>query len=111
MDFNIDDVYNSEVYRFRNRFFTTKVIDLIGRDLDRNDHPHEFMNKMTDQEIDTFVSEVQNQIKEIGIKVGFNIYQFNLAVKQRINEREELYQSLKQIEIEARSYEKIILDI
>jgi hypothetical protein len=111
MDFNIDEPYNSEVFKFKNRFFTTKVRDLIDRDLIRNDYPHEFMNKMNDEEIDVFVLEVQNQIKEIGVKVGFNIYQFNIAVKERINEREELYQSLKLIEIEARSYKKIILEV
>ena len=84
----------------RNRFFTTKVMDLIEREQQTNDYPHEFMNKMNKKEIKILIIEATNQVEENNIEKYKNI---DLALKQRLREREELYQSLKKIAVEGRS--------
>lgn len=84
-------------YKLQNRFFTTKLRILIYRGLIRNSYPYEFMNKMTSKEVNLFLKEVKQQVKEMGVPISRNIHQFNYIVKQRIEERERIYQNFKEI--------------
>lgn len=87
----------SNSYKLQNRFFTTKLRTLIYRGLIRNVYPYEFMNKMTSREVKLFLKEVKQQVKEMGVPISRNIHQFNYVVKQRIEERERIYQNFKEI--------------
>lgn len=84
-------------YKLQNRFFTTKLRILMYRGLIRNSYPYEFMNKMTSKEVNLFLKEVKQQVKEMGVPISRNIHQFNYIVKQRIEERERIYQNFKEI--------------
>ncbi|MFW6225360.1 MAG: hypothetical protein ACOC3V_00210 [bacterium] len=79
----------------KNRFYSTKIPKLVNRPIFRNDYPHEFMNKLTNKELEIYIKEVQDQVKESGITVSKNINYFNKMVNHRIREREEIYQFFK----------------
>lgn len=69
-------------------FYSIKMEDLIKRPIIRSDKAHEFLNKMTDEEIDIYYKEVYKNIKEEGIK-GYP--DTNVAFLSKIIDSDILY--------------------
>lgn len=77
------------------RFYKTKVMTLVHREkIYNHGYPHEFMNKMTTNEIKTYLNEIRKQLKEEEIPIS-NINRYNKVFKSFIEEREEVYQLFK----------------
>jgi hypothetical protein len=85
--------------RFKNiiRSYTTKISELLLRPVFDNSYPYEFMQKMTDNEVDIYLNEVSNQLKVEGIPTK-NINHYNRIFRYLIEQRERLYQSFKIID-------------
>jgi beta-glucosidase/6-phospho-beta-glucosidase/beta-galactosidase len=76
------------------RFFKTKINTLVSRSLIRMKYPYEFLNKMSENEVNIFLNEIRNILKQENIK-SININYYNKVVKSLIEEREYLYQLFK----------------
>ncbi len=78
------------------KIYSTKISTLLLRpDLNSN-YPHEFMRKMSSDEIQTFLSEIRNQLTIEGICTK-NINRYNAYHLTLIKDRENLYQLFKEI--------------
>ena len=71
----------------QNRFFSTKIKDLVHRGLIRKKYKYEFLNKMTHKQYVVFMGELKKQAKNIGIKISKNIHKYNLFLKQIKHQR------------------------
>ena len=76
------------------RFHETKILTLVNRPRLTNKNKYEFLNRMSEREQDQYFLEVQNIVKSEGIKPK-NINQYNKYFNFLIQEREEIFQSIK----------------
>lgn len=77
------------------RIYTTKILNLIERTKIFNyGYPYEFMNKMTENEINLYLNEVRKQLKEEEIPTK-NINMYNNMFRIFIKDREDIYQMFK----------------
>ena len=73
--------------------YSLEISNLIERDLIRNDYPFEFLNKMTDQEINQWEKEVKEILLEEGVHNTFP--EWNSAFLREIIDRDILYNLFK----------------
>ena len=71
------------------RIFNTKVSHLLTRPDFNNEYQHEFLRKMTNNEIQIFLKEIKNMLKIEGIGTK-NINQYNKIFKYFILEHKEV---------------------
>jgi len=73
--------------------YTITINELITRPIIRNDHPEEFLNKMTDDEINVWEKEVDQILIEEGVPKIFP--DWNAAILAKSIDMEILYNILK----------------
>ena len=77
------------------RIYTIKIFDLVNREnIFNHGYPYEFMNKMTEKEVEEYLNELKKQLKQEGIPTK-NINIYNNIFNSFIEEREDLYQVFK----------------
>ena len=69
--------------------YTVKIGELIARPLIRNDQTYDFLNKMTDEEIDQWDKEVAEMLKEEKVPEIFP--DWNAAYLAKLIDRQILY--------------------
>jgi hypothetical protein len=74
--------------------YTISIQELIKRPIIRNDKPEEFLNKMTDQEINQYEKEIEQILSEE--KVNKIFPDWNAAFLAKTIDRGILYKLFKQ---------------
>lgn len=74
--------------------YTISIQELIERPIIRNDKPEEFLNKMTDQEINQYEKEIEQILSEEGTNKIFP--DWNAAFLAKAIDRGILYKLFKQ---------------
>ena len=73
--------------------YTLKIEELIKRPIIRNDRPEEFLNKMTDEEIEQWEKEVEQNLMQEGVDKKFP--DWNAAFLAKTIDRGILYSLFK----------------
>ena len=73
--------------------YSLKIQDLVNRPIIRNDRPEEFMNKMTDDELEMMESEISDILKSNCVDKKFP--DWNSAYLSKIVDRGILYRRIQ----------------
>lgn len=73
--------------------YTLTIEQLISRPIIRNDNSHEFLNKMTDEEIRQWEKEIEHNLIEEGVSKKFP--DWNAAIVSKVIDTDIIYIIIK----------------
>jgi len=86
---------------------TLKISEIVNRKIIRNDKSEEFLNKMTDEEIEIYFKEIEHSLNEEEVEHKFP--DWNVAVLAKIIDRSILYNFFIDNDVEKHINKPIII--